>query len=323
MLISLTGVNGFVGGHAAMRLLSEGHQIMAFGRRPECALGARPGLRYSRWDITTGPIDTDPVDAVVHCAGSVTEWGAQREFDRANVEGTRNVLESFPDARTFVHISTASVYDLITPKLEVSEDTPVSNRFISGYPRSKVAAERLVSARPGNSVILRPHIVYGPGDTKIMPRLVDMLHRGLFVVPGSGSNRLSVTHVDNLSLAIARAVERQKGHEVFNIADAEQATVNELIASVQMALASNAMVLHVPTALIWLAAVGSEWLHRAMLRRRPPLLTRFVVAELAVDFTLDISRAIAELGYRPYRSYREALRELADSSRLVGASRCE
>ena len=293
---------------------------MAFGRRPECALGTRPGLRYSRWDITRGPIDIDSVDAVVHCAGSVTEWGAQREFDQANVEGTRNVLESFPEARTFVHISTASVYDLMTPKRDVCEDTPVSDRFISGYPRSKAAAERLVGARPGNSVILRPHIVYGPGDTKIMPRLVGMLDRGFFVIPGDGSNRLSVTHVDNLTLAIARSVERQNGHEVFNVADSDEATIDELIASVQLAVGSNATVFHVPAALMWLAAVASECLHSTILRGRAPVLTRFVVAELAVDFTLDISRAIAQLGYRPYRSHPEALQELVDRNRLNGGS---
>lgn len=296
-----------------MRLLNGGHQVMAFGRRPECRLGARPGLRYSRWDITRGSIDTDPVDAVVHCAGSVTEWGARREFDQANVDGTRNVLKTFRDARTFVHISTASVYDLTTSKREVREDSPLSKRFISDYSRSKLAAERLVAARPGNSVILRPHIVYGPGDTKIMPRLAEMLRNGLFVIPGSGTNRLSVTHVDNLTFAIDRAVERQNGPEVFNVADAEQATINELIASVQLALRSNAAVVHVPTALIWWAAAASESLHRTVLRGRTPLLTRFVVAQLAFDFTLDISRAVAQLGYRPHRAYPEALRELAVS----------
>lgn len=310
MLIGLTGVNGFVGSHAAVRLLNEGHQVVAFGRRPECVLGERRGLRYLRWDITHGPIETGVVDAVVHCAGYVTEWGTQREFDRVNVDGTRHVLESFQHASTFVHISTASVYDLATPKLEVRQDAPLSNRFFSGYPRSKVAAERLVGSRHGNSVILRPHIVYGPRDTKIMPRLIEMLRRGLFVIPGDGANRLSVTHVDNLTLAIARAVERRNGHEVFNVADAQQATVNELITEVQRALGSNAVVVHVPLTLMWLAAVLSEVLHTTILRRRQPLLTRFLVAQLAFDFTLDISCATAQLGYSPSRTYTEALDEL-------------
>lgn len=311
MLIAVTGANGFVGGYAARRLLDRGHHVIAFGRRPESTLEPDARLTYVRWDITKGAIDARPVDAVVHCAGRVTEWGTADEFTRANVEGTANVLESFAGAGVFVHLSTASVYDLTLPKLSITEEAPFASRFVSEYSRSKIRAEELVGRRRGDAVILRPHIVYGPGESKVLPRLLDVLRRGPVLVPGNGRNRLSLTHVENLTHAIELAIELRGGHQVFNVADETNATVDDLLVSVQSAFGFSRPIHHVPIAAAWLAAYISEELHRRLLRARIPTLTRFLVAQLAFDFTLDISRARAVLGYRPQRSYADAFGEMA------------
>jgi nucleoside-diphosphate-sugar epimerase len=310
VLIAVTGATGFVGGHVVARLLQDGHHVIAYGRRADLALPPHSCLDYRRWDITSGPILAE-VDAVVHCAGSVTEWGSDESFDATNVLGTQNVLDSFPGVGVFVHISTASVYDLSTQKLSISEETPLSTRFLTGYSRSKVAAEKLVTRTRGNTVVLRPHIVYGPGDRNILPRLLAMRRLGALVVPGDGQANLSVTHVQNLADAVLKAIERRAGHEVFNIADSKTGTVDELLTSLQLAFDFKPRIWHVPAVAAWQAARAVEQLHRTALRSRTPLLTRFLVAQLAFDFTLDIQRAVDVLGYRPTRSYPEAFRELA------------
>jgi nucleoside-diphosphate-sugar epimerase len=313
VLIAVTGANGFVGGHVVGRLLEHGHQVIGYGRRAEPLLRPHPGLDYRRWDITSGPIDGS-ADAIVHCAGSVTEWGSDEQFNATNVIGTQNVLESFRHARVFVHISTASVYNLSTRKHTLNEDAPLATHFLSGYSRSKVAAEKLVTRARGNSVVLRPHIVYGRGDTKILPRLLAMRRLGALVVPGDGQSRLSVTHVQNLADAVALAIERRAGHEVFNIADSLTGTVNELLTSLQLAFGLKPRIWHVPASAAWRAGGALEWFHRSINLSRNPRLTRFLVAQLAFDFTLDIQRAIDVLGYRPTRSYREAFGELASEN---------
>jgi nucleoside-diphosphate-sugar epimerase len=257
MLIAVTGATGFVGGHVVDRLLQEGHSVVGYGRRANPRNREHSRLDYRRWDITHGPIRAE-ADAVVHCAGSVTEWGSDQEFDAANVTGTQNVLESFSDAEVFVHISTASVYDLTAQKLSVTEDTPLASRFITGYSRSKVAAERLVAAAPGNSVVLRPHIVYGPGDTKILPRFLAMRRLGALIVPGDGKARLSVTHVENLAQAVVRAIARRAGHEVFNIADSVTGTVDDLLTSLQLAFDLEPRIWHVPARPAWHAGGRSR-----------------------------------------------------------------
>jgi nucleoside-diphosphate-sugar epimerase len=315
MLIAVTGASGFVGGHVVEGLLNHGHSVIGYGRRTNPTLPQHPRLDYRRWDITAGPIRAD-ADAVVHCAGSVTEWGSDADFQAANVTGTRNVLDTFRGAGVFVHISTASVYDLTTQKLGVTEDAPLATEFVTSYSRSKVAAEGLVAAAPGNSVVLRPHIVYGPGDAKILPRLLAMRRLGALVVPGDGQARLSVTHVDNLAQAVLKAVDRRAGHEVFNIADSVTGTVDELLTSLQLAFGYAPRIWHVPARPAWHAAAAVERLHQTVIKGRAPLLTRFLVAQLALDFTLDIERAIDGLGYAPTRSYPEAFTELASGTRL-------
>jgi nucleoside-diphosphate-sugar epimerase len=315
-LIAVTGASGFVGGHVVDCLVQNGHSVIGYGRRARPALPEHPRFDYRRWDITSGPLRAE-ADAVVHCAGTVTEWGSDADFDAGNVTGTQNVLDTFRGAEVFVHISTASVYDLTAQKLGVTEKTPLATDFITGYSRSKVAAEKLVAAAPGNSVVLRPHIVYGRGDAKILPRLLAMRRRlGGLVVPGDGQARLSVTHVGNLTQAVLKAIDRRAGNEVFNIADSMTGTVDELLTSLQLAFGFEPRLWHVPAGAAWRAAVAVEGLHRTLIKGRAPGLTRFLVAQLARDFTLDIHHAVDELGYRSTRSYPEAFVELASGKRF-------
>src|SRR5260370_41485251 len=134
---------------------------------------------------------------------------------------------------------------------------------------------------------------------------------GARIVPGDGRARLSITHVENLAQAVLRAIDRRSGHEVFNIADSVTGTVDELLTSLQLAFGLEPRIWHVPARAAWHAAVAVEALHRTLIKQRAPRLTRVLVAQLAGDFTLDISRALDELGYRPTRSYPEAFKELA------------
>ena len=109
MRIAVTGASGFVGGRVARALAAAGHTVLPYGRRPASALAA-PLRGYVAWDVTDGPIDAPPVYAVVHCAARVDDWGPEAAFHVANVDGTRAVLATWPDARRVVYVSTSSVY---------------------------------------------------------------------------------------------------------------------------------------------------------------------------------------------------------------------
>lgn len=306
----MTGASGFVGGRVARALLARGHEVLPYGRRPASSLArALPG--YERWDLLAGPVVRPPVDAVVHCAALVADWGPEAAFRAMNVGGTHAVLESFPSARRFVHVSTSSVYSDGASHRAMREDAPTGDCRHSAYGRTKAEAERVVLGRREDAVVLRPHIVYGPGDTTLLPRVLALRRFGVLAIPGDGANLLSATHVDNLALAAVLGVERDDARGAFNVADAEPAPVGELLRTLLARAGAPTRIVHVPRGAAWGVASLLERAWPSGARRGPPL-TRYAVRNVADEHTLDIGRARRVLGYRPRWSYRDG--PLADET---------
>jgi nucleoside-diphosphate-sugar epimerase len=313
--IAVTGATGFIGGHVVRRLAARGDRVVAFGRRASPELAGVSGVTYLRWELPDALTDPLDVDAVVHCAGTVTEWGPESVFIRVNVEGTKGVLRSFVGARRFVHLSTASVYDPRTPKRHVKEDAPYADHYLNEYARSKMLAEVAVREARADAVILRPHAVYGRGENKLLPRLLEARWFGTQLALGDGRNRVSVTHVDNLVHAIECAVDGS-ARGTFNIADSVEPTVDELLREVLRVSDLPARIVYAPTALAWPLSTAVESIARVLALRHSPRLTRYVVAQLAQEYTLDLSAAVERLGYRPTRTYVDGLRETFASEAL-------
>jgi nucleoside-diphosphate-sugar epimerase len=304
VLIAVTGASGFVGGCIARALAASGHQVTSYGRRPLSAV--RPTLPdYHAWDIARGPIAAPHVDAVIHCAARVGDWGSGRAYHAVNVRGTRAVLESFASADRFIHVSTTSVYSDDVPVVNVDEEAPVGDCAHSAYGRSKAEAERVLLTAGRPVIVLRPHVVYGPGDTTLLPRLLAAERFGRLPVPGTGRNHLSVTHVENLAIAVERALHAPVVRGVFNVSDAEVPTVDALLTTVLARIGSRARLRFVPRRAAWRVATLCEWLWRTGRVKQPPPLTRYVVAQLADEHTVDITRAREQLGYVPRWSYRD------------------
>src|ERR1700730_9704947 len=175
MLIAVTGATGFVGGRLVESLARGGHHVLAFGRRPREAFRYAELAEYPQWDIAQGPrpaLALRPIDAVVHCAGTVTDWGPTAEFDAVNTRGTEAVLASFKAEARFVHLSTSSVYDHRRPAGPIDETAAYARRPLNAYVRTKIAAEHAVLRSGRQAIILRPHAIYGPGESKLLPRLL-------------------------------------------------------------------------------------------------------------------------------------------------------
>lgn len=320
MRVAVTGASGFIGGHVGRRLVDEGHQVFSFGRRAAADLDWRRMGEYRSWDIGVGALKAAPeVDAVVHCAGAVSDWGPREEFERTNVGGTRAVLSSFPAAAVFVHMSTASVYDSLRRKSMIREDEAVEGSgHLNDYARTKWKAELEVRQTGRRSVILRPHVVYGPGDTLLLPRVLAARRFGAQLAFGDGRNRLSVTHIDNLVDAVSLALNWRGATKAFNISDAEPTTVDELMRELLRALALHDRIVYIPRALAWPLASALELGFRATRSRRPPALTRYAVLQMSSEYTLDITRVRNHLGYRPSRDFHDGFSELAAHAMKLG-----
>ncbi|MEO3782091.1 NAD(P)-dependent oxidoreductase [Actinocorallia sp. B10E7] len=298
MRVAVTGASGFVGGAVCRELAARGARVHAYGRRetvdPE-HVGKAP---YRSWDIRSGPLTDAPrVDVVVHCAGTVTDWGPIGEFFAVNLDGTKSVLASFPKTR-FVHVSTASVYDPEKPTVMATEDQAPVKRYVNAYGASKAAAERAVMNSGAESVILRPHAVYGPGDTTLLPRVLSSLRGATLVAVGTGRQLVSLTGVGNLVQACLLACESDVTG-VYNITDSEPLELDAALAMILKERGIRARRVYLPLKPVLPVAAAVEGAFLLAGSRRPPKLTRYALGHLAVERTLDLSAARRFLGYRP------------------------
>lgn len=320
--IAVTGASGFIGGAVVRAAVAAGHEVHAFGRRPASALppGHLAGAVYRSWDITAGRLADPPeVDAVIHCAGSVTDFGRLAAMRRVNVGGTACVYDTFcaADRVTFVHVSTASVYAPRVPTINAAESAAPPARLLPDpYGRSKSEAEEYLRAGGRRAIILRPHAVYGPGDTTLLPRLLDAIRptpRGprLFAV-GDGRQRLSLTHVDNLARACLLAAAVPRHSRVLNITDAEPVVLDSVLRAFLAARNSEAVPLYLPFRVAYpIAAIAEAAAHVTHLwatAPKPPRLTRYAVRHLALERTLTINAARETLRYQPERTSFEGAR---------------
>lgn len=305
MRVAVTGASGFVGRHVVRELLAAGHAVLPLGRRSsDASTSDLPG--YRQWDITRPLDDAPDVDAVVHGAAVVGDWGDEALFHAVNVEGTRHVLAAFPRAR-IVHLSSSSVYSDHVRTVQVREDAPIGDCAHSIYGRTKAAAERLVLSMRPDAVVLRPHIVYGPGDTTLLPRLLAARRFGRLVLPGHGRNLVSITNVANLVHAVMQGLERRDASGVFNICDAESVRVDTLVRHVLRRTGTPEDVAYLPAPLAHTLAAALEAAWRLGRFGGSPPLTRYVVKHLSVEHTLDLTRARAMLGYAPRRGLDDAI----------------
>jgi nucleoside-diphosphate-sugar epimerase len=293
MRVAVTGAGGFVGGAVATALADLDHEVVGFGRRLDG--WSHPRARYRVWDLTTGPLRADRgFEAVVHCAALADDWAPREGAMRVNRDGTRMVARSFPDAR-IVHLSTSSVYDAFTPSVEVTEDAAPVRRHLSAYSESKTLAEFELAGT--DAVILRPHAVYGPGDTTLLPRILAGVRRGRLTLPEGADVRHSLTSIGNLVLAVRRGLDRRSPAGIYNIADDVPVLLSAVLREFLERRGVRARLRSIPYPAAFALAGTLE--AAARLTRTRPRLTRYAVSQFGMERTLDLTRARGALGYHP------------------------
>lgn len=293
MRIAVTGVGGFIGRAVATALADLDHEVVGFGRRPDA--WSHPHARYRVWDLTTGPLRADrDFEAVVHCAALADDWAPLADALRVNRDGTRAVVRSFPDAR-IVHLSTSSVYDAFEPSVEIREDAAPVRRHLSSYSESKTLAEFELAG--ADAVILRPHAVYGPGDTTLLPRLLAAVRRRRLLLPEGAEVRHSLTGIGNLVLAVRRSLDPASPRGTYNIADDVPVLLSAVLREFLERRGVDAALASIPYGAAFALAGSLE--AAARITRTRPRLTRYAVSQLGMERTLDLTAARERLGYRP------------------------
>ncbi len=323
MRIFITGASGFVGGHTTEALLAAGHEVLAMARSDRSAravsgFGATP-VRCELGAVSAEHLQG--IDAIVHCAAFVEEWGTREQFWRANVDGTTQLLAAAKAAsvRRFIHIGTeAALFDGRELR-DIDESCPYPTRQRFFYSESKAEAERRVLAANTSelyTISLRPRLIWGPRDTSVLPAILRMAATGSWTWLDGGRHITSTTHIANLVHAITLALHRGNGGEAYFIADAERSTIrsflSQLVATQGVQLPERSM----PGALARHAARTVEGIWRLLRIRRPPPMTLFAVSMMSRTITVRTDKAERALAYTPTMSLGQGLQELTELQNL-------
>ncbi len=322
MKILVTGGTGFLGRRTIEMLLNQGHQLTGLGRNAQIGselqkLGAN-FIRADLSDISKLQTACEAQDVVIHCAALSSPWGKKEDFIQSNVEGTQNILRAAIDSKIhrFVHISTPSIYIDSKSRLNIRESDPLPKNSINEYARTKRIAEELVrqSNEQGkiSAVILRPQGIFGPHDSAILPRVIQVTRKkGFFPFIGDGENLIDMTYVDNVVHAISLCLKGKGAAATgaFNITNGEPAKNYELIGQILSGLEIPFRWKRIPFSVALNLASALEWTHRHWIQGKEPLLTRYSVLALSQSRTLNIEAAQQQLGYQPLISLESGIQK--------------
>ena len=318
----VTGGGGFLGQAIVRKLLKNGVSVRSFSRNEHGGLHAL-GVEQVKGDLADPEAVASAVqgcEVVFHVAAKPGIWGDYDDYHRTNVTGTQNVIAACHrhEVSRLVYTSSPSVVFDGRDMEGVDESVPYPARFEAHYPRTKALAEQLVRAANGPrlaTVSLRPHLIWGPGDNHLLPRLVARARAGQLGRIGSRPNLIDTVYVDNAADAHVLAANRLSpgssvAGKVYFISQGEPAPLWEMVNRLLHAAGAPPVTRAIPTWLALALAWGFETAHRLTGNPREPRLTRFVVHELSTAHWFDISAARRDLGYSPGVSIDEGLDRL-------------
>ena len=321
MKVLITGASGFLGQAVVSGALAAGHEVRTFQRRPSGVDGASDLL-----GSVTVPGDVeramDGMEAVIHLAAKVSLAGDPADFAAVNITGTQTMLDAARrhGVGRFVQVSSPSVAH--AGHSIVGDDAlPADPEHARGdYARTKAAGELLALAADSpdlHVVVVRPHLVWGPGDTQLVERVVERARAGRLPLLGDGTALIDSTYVDNAASAIVAALHRADvAHgNAYVVTNGEPRMVAELLEGICLAAGARPPRWSVPAGLARAAggAIERVWAIRPGVDEPP--MTRFLAEQLSTAHWFDQRRTRRDLDWTPEVSVEEGLARLAVSYR--------
>jgi len=318
--ILVTGGGGFLGSAIVRQLVQRGDRVRSFSRSRYPELDAM-GVEQVCGDLTR-PEDVENacrgMDVVFHTAARAGVWGLWQDFYRPNVIGTENILHACLKHKVsrLIYTSSPSVVFDRSNMEGVDESVPYPSEYHAHYPHTKAIAERKVlqAARNGlKTIILRPHLIWGPGDPHLAPRIIARADRLARV--GAGRNRVDTIYIDNAADAHIQAADRLKTRpdlsgRIYFISQDDPVPLWDMIDAILNAGGKPPVTRSIPHRAAWCIGALMELAYTAFRIQGEPPMTRFVADELATSHWFDISAAKKDLDYTPEISIREGLHRL-------------
>lgn len=320
--VLVTGGGGFIGTAIVRKLAARGIHVTVVGRH-EYPDVLEVGGRCLIGDIRNRDFLLRACrghDTVFHVAAKAGIWGDRKDFFTVNVRGTENVIAACRANRIhqLVYTSTPSVVFDGSDIAGKDETLPYSSRPLCAYAETKIMAEKLVlgsNSAELRTTAIRPHLVWGPGDTQIIPRLVQRGREGKLRIVGSGENRVDITYIENVGRAHLLAAENLAGSgsasgRAFFISQGEPVVLWEWINALFSRIDLQPMQRRISFTTAYRAGWVLECLYRLLRLRQEPQMTRFLAEQLAMSHWFSIDAARKVLGYSPLVSTSEGIDNL-------------
>jgi nucleoside-diphosphate-sugar epimerase len=319
----VTGGGGYLG-LAIVRLLHQrGDQVRSLARNVYPALEAL-GVEQIRGDLADARAVTKAAagcDLVFHVAAKAGVWGDYQDYYRANVVGTDNVIAACRahGIDKLVYTSSPSVVFDGKDMEGVDESVPYPNHFEAHYPLTKAEAEQLVLAANGPKLattVLRPHLIWGPGDNHLVPRILDRGARGRLRRIGNRPCLVDTLYIDNAALAHLQAADHLAvgspvAGKAYFLAQGEPKPVWDVVDRILAAGNLPPVTCAISPQLAYAAGWLLEQTYTLLRLSGEPPMTRFVARELSTAHWFDLSAARRDFGYEPRISFDEGMERLA------------
>ncbi len=322
----VTGGGGFVGSHIVRQLRQEGIECLVLGRNvyPEMeALGAAC-LQGDICDADFLLTAMQEVDTVFHVAALAGIWGKWEDYHRINVLGTENVLASCKKNKVsnMIYTSTPSVVFNGDDIVNGDEQLPYADHFLCHYAKSKVIAEKLVLESSGKNFqtcAIRPHLVWGPGDPHLIPRLLERGRKGQLKKVGDCTNVVDISYVENVAAAHILAAKNLEttgsaSGQAYFISQGEPVNLWKWIDELFERMHVPAISSRVPFPLAYGAGAVLEAVHHLFSPEKEPRMTRFLAEQLAKSHCFSIDKAIKDLNYTVSITTEEGMNRLCEDN---------
>ncbi|MDD2465324.1 MAG: NAD-dependent epimerase/dehydratase family protein [Desulfobulbus sp.] len=307
--IVVTGGGGFIGKALVQALLREGAQVTVIGRNAYPQLDAL-GVPCIRGDIRDQDFLLQAFagySTVFHVAAKAGIWGPQNEYFAINTLGSRNVINAclHNAVSNLIYTSTPSVVFDREDIAGGDESLPYARQPLCYYAASKIAAEKSVLGANSSqlrTVAIRPHLVWGPGDRHLIPRLLESGRAGLLKIVGSGYNLVDIAYIDNVVNAHLLAAENLQrtataAGQAFFIGQKEPVNLWEWINALFVQVGIQPVRKSVPFPLAYILGGCLEMAATLTRRKEEPRMTRFLAHQLAHSHWFSHRRAEKVLGY--------------------------
>ncbi len=319
--ILVTGGGGFLGGAIVRHLLNAGERVRSFSRAfyPQLDQLGVEQFQGDLSDVHAVEQACDGIEAIFHAAAKAGVWGPFRTYYQTNVTGTQNIIAASKKhgIQRLVYTSSPSVVFNGQDMEGVDESLPYPADFHAHYPKTKALAEQAVikAARSGlPAVVLRPHLIWGPGDNHLVPRILARAHRLRQV--GDGTNKVDTLYIDNAAHAHLLAEKKLKENpqlsgNCYFISQDEPIALWRMINLILAAGGKPPVSKTISPALARFTGLLCERIYGLLGIKREPPMTRFVAQELSSSHWFSIQAAKNDLGYKPLVSIDQGMRHLA------------